>query len=90
MCVAKMHGRRVYKEHVCVQYTSYILRPLENSKSRINADWRILLFDFSSPVTQPKYYPTPSSTFHPWAIMGAVPFGFLLTCCVGKVVLLRS
>lgn len=56
MCVAKMHGRRVYKEHVCVQYTSYILRPLENSKSRINADWRILLFDFSSPVTQPKYY----------------------------------
>lgn len=57
MCVAKLHGSHVYKEHLCVQYTNYILRPLKNSKSRINTDWGFLLFDFSCGPAQVLSYP---------------------------------
>lgn len=68
MYVAEMYGSHVCKEHLYVRYTKYILRPLENSNSRIDADWRFSLFDFSPP------WPTPNSTFHPCAIMKAAPF----------------
>lgn len=73
MCVAQMHGSHVCKEHLCVQYTNYTLRPLENSKSRINTDWSFLLFDFSCGPAQVLSSPD-STAFHPCAIMGAAPF----------------
>lgn len=57
MCIAEMHGSHVCKEHLCVQYTNYTLRPLENSQSRINTDWRFLLFDFSCGPAQVLSYP---------------------------------